>query len=56
MGQEVRYLLNCNMNAGNHKVVWDGKDDSGKEVSSGVYILRMENGESYATGKMLLMK
>ena len=56
MGQEVRYLLNYNMEAGNHNVVWNGKDDKGKAVSSGVYIIRLEAGKNIAMGKMLLMK
>jgi len=56
MGQEVRYLINYNMTAGNHKVVWNGKDDSGKSVSSGVYIVRIESGKRVVAGKMLMMK
>ena len=56
MGQEVRYLLNYNLDAGNHNVVWNGKDDKGKEVSSGVYIVRLENGKNITAGKMLMMK
>jgi len=42
----------CKMNS----VVWDGKDDSGKQVSSGVYFIRVQAGREVSTVKALLMK
>ncbi len=42
LGQEVRTLVNENKNAGNHSVVWDGKDNLGNRVSSGVYFYELE--------------
>jgi len=41
VGQEVRTLLNRRFEAGQHQVVWDGRDDAGKQLASGVYFLRM---------------
>ena len=55
-GQKVRTLVNDVMTAGNHSVVWNGHDDNGKNVSSGVYFYRMTTPKFSATQKMLLMK
>jgi hypothetical protein len=55
-GQKIRTLLNGPISAGAHSVTWDGRDDSGKLVSSGVYLSRLTSGTRIATGKMLLMK
>ncbi len=55
-GQLVRTLVNGDLASGNHTVVWNGKDSSGRGVASGVYMYRMET-EGYAkTLKMMLMK
>lgn len=45
LGQEVKTLVNTRQNAGNYKVQWDGKDNAGKSVASGVYIYRLEAGD-----------
>ena len=44
------------MNAGEHSIVWNGKDDTGKNVTSGVYLLSMKTESYNATQKMILMK
>ncbi len=46
LGQMVRTLVDGPREPGEHRVVWDGRDDRGKEVSSGIYLclLRAENG------------
>ena len=44
------------MDSGFHKVVWDGKDENGKSVSSGIYFYKMNTGEYTSTKKMILMK
>jgi len=36
--------------------MWDGRDDSGNAVSSGVYMSQLSNGELVANGMMVLMK
>lgn len=41
MGQRVRTLLNSRIAAGRHTVRWDGKDETGQSVPSGVYLYRM---------------
>lgn len=41
LGQKVRTLLSQQQETGRHQVVWDGKDDNGRAVSSGVYLIRV---------------
>ena len=56
MGQKVRELVSDTMKAGVHAVIWDGKDDSGNPVSSGIYLINLKSGEHTSTGRMLMMK
>ncbi|MGH1364106.1 MAG: FlgD immunoglobulin-like domain containing protein [Calditrichia bacterium] len=56
LGQQVRELLNNEMNAGQHQVKWNGMDDAGKPVASGVFVYRFNAGEFRHTGKMTLLK
>ena len=56
-GQKVKTLVNENLHAGKHTVIWNGKDDSGKSVSSGIYLYKMRASVIYSsTKKMILMK
>lgn len=57
LGQEVRTLVaGTTQEAATHNVVWDGKDNSGKSVASGVYMYRLEAGNTVQTKKMVFMK
>jgi parallel beta-helix repeat protein len=56
LGQVVRKLVDEPQAAGNHQVTWDGNDDSGVSMSSGVYFYRLEAGYLLATKKMVLVK
>jgi hypothetical protein len=42
LGKVVRILVKTRQYPGEHKVLWDGKDDSGKEVGSGIYFYRLK--------------
>ncbi len=55
-GQRVHTMVLGNLHAGEHSVVWDGTDDSGRRVSAGVYLSRLQTGRVVRTGKMLLIK
>ncbi len=55
-GQLVKSLVNSSMSAGKHQIVWDGTDDRGNAISSGVYFYRLIVGGTSRTRKMLLMK
>jgi hypothetical protein len=55
-GQLVRTLLSSEIEPGNHCVTWDGKDESGKSVSSGIYLYALRAGEERFTRKMVILK
>ena len=55
-GQRVRTLVNENLEAGNHQIRWDGRNDAGVQVSSGTYFYRLDAGGTAETKKMILMK
>jgi flagellar hook assembly protein FlgD len=56
LGKEVRELVDCSQSAGNYQVYWDGKDNSGKEVASGIYFYLLRAGERKEGKKMVLIK
>ncbi len=55
-GQKVKTLLNQDMVAGTHSVIWDGRNEDGKNVASGIYFYRLKAGEYRVTKKMLILK
>jgi hypothetical protein len=55
-GQKVKTLVNEPVAAGLHNVEWNGRDDAGNSVSSGVYFCRMKSGVYRESKKMILMK
>jgi fibronectin type 3 domain-containing protein len=55
-GQKVRSLITGLIPKGNNTISWNGKDDQGKQVASGVYFYHLETGNVAFTRKMLLIK
>ncbi len=55
-GQKIKTLINEVLPVGNHSVVWNGNDDSGEPVSSGIYFYKFEAGDFNQSRKMLLLK
>lgn len=55
-GQHVRTLLHDNLNSGNHSVVWNGENNIGKAVSSGIYFSKLQVNNDIKTRKMVLLK
>lgn len=55
-GQLVKTLHSGQLDAGNHKAVWNGLDESGRAVASGLYFYRLQTKDSSITRRMLLMK
>jgi hypothetical protein len=62
LGSKVKTLVNEKLNSGHQFVTWDGKDDQGKEVASGVYFYRLsatsagKTEEFSLTKRMLLLR
>ncbi len=55
-GQLVRSLLSEPCDSDVHTVSWNGINDAGKPLSSGVYLYRLQAGQKIATGKMMLIR
>ncbi|MEZ4749029.1 MAG: FlgD immunoglobulin-like domain containing protein, partial [Calditrichia bacterium] len=55
-GQLVRNLINNDVPAGQHQVVWDGTNEIGDKAASGIYIYRLKAGTAVQSRKMLLLK
>jgi hypothetical protein len=56
LGQEVRRLVDKQQAAGYHDVTWNGRDQNGKPVPSGVYHYRLQVGDFVAAKRMLMAK
>ncbi len=56
-GQHVKSVVNQELRKGKHSVVWGGKDDSNRKVTSGVYFVRLQkDGEKAEIRKCVLLK
>jgi hypothetical protein len=55
-GQKVKTLANSKFNKGNHSIIWSGKDENDKTVSSGLYFVRLKTLSSNNFKKIMLIK
>ena len=55
-GQKVKSLLNDNFTSGEHFTVWNGTDDNGQKMGSGIYLYRMVSDDATLIKKMVLLK
>jgi hypothetical protein len=55
-GRLVRTLVNGTMSAGRHALAWDGRDNNGNSVASGVYLMRLDAFNESASRKIVLAK
>lgn len=55
-GQKVKQLVSGNKEAGKHTQTWNGVDDKGNPVGSGIYFYQLKTVESTLKGKMMLLK
>jgi hypothetical protein len=56
LGQRVNTLVDENRSVGEYSVQWDGKDESGSSVASGVYFYQLEVGDFISSKKMVIIK
>jgi hypothetical protein len=56
LGQEVRTLTDQRYNAGAYSLVWDGRDVTGRELASGIYIYQLQAGDVMINKKLILMR
>ena len=56
MGQRVTVLFSGFAQAGSHVLAWDGRDDSGNSVASGVYAYRLMQGDQTEVRRLMLLK
>jgi len=56
LGQPVRRLVDGPLSAGVHAVRWDGRDDRGAAMSSGVYLYCMQTGDREGLGRVVLIR
>jgi hypothetical protein len=56
LGRKVRTLVNDYLTAGVKQILWDGRNQSGDQVASGVYFYRMTAGDYNQIKKMVLLK
>ncbi len=56
LGREIITLLDKELKAGNQQVVWNGRDNTGNNVASGIYFYRLQTGEFSQICKMLLVR
>jgi hypothetical protein len=55
-GRRVRTLVSANLSAGRHELAWDGRDDAGRSVASGLYFYRARGVEGVVTRKVLVQQ
>lgn len=55
-GQKVKSLVHAELPSGRHDIVWNGRDDNNRSVSSGIYMYRIQAGSWQDSRKMMLMK
>ena len=56
MGTEVKKLADEKQSAGEHQIIWNGKNNNGKEVSSGIYFAILKSNTINKTIKLILIR
>jgi len=56
LGEEVAVLHDGVLNAGVHRINWNGRNQAGRQVGTGLYLYRLESATVTLRGKMLLLQ
>ena len=56
MGKRVKRLINHMFAPGSYIAVWDGRDETGRRLSSGIYYCQLKTGKNILVRKMIMMK
>ncbi len=56
LGRKVSTLLNAELSAGWHEISWQAKDDAGRSLPSGTYLLQLSTGEFVQTRRVVLLR
>jgi len=56
LGRNICTIVNSEMNAGKYTKIWDGRDNSGSEVASGIYFYRLQTDNFVKVRKMVLVR
>lgn len=55
-GQKIRTLVEGKVTAGQHVLMWDGRDEAGQSAASGIYFYQLLTSDFFAAGKMTLLR
>jgi flagellar hook assembly protein FlgD len=55
-GQKVRTLIKGRQPAGENRITWDGRDESGRKAAAGVYLARLNAAGRSAASKLVLVR
>jgi hypothetical protein len=55
-GEKIKILTNDNLKSGQHNLIWDGRDENNKPVSSGIYLYKMETDNYFEIKRAILLK
>jgi len=56
LGREIRKLVNTVQDAGFKSIIWDGTNEFGRSVGTGIYLYKIQAGKFTQTRKMLLLR
>ena len=56
LGRRVKTLFKGKMSAGYHRLTWSGKDDSGRQVATGIFLILLEADDHRRVHKLMLLK
>jgi flagellar hook assembly protein FlgD len=56
LGKQIRVLAEGQHMAGLHTVSWDGRDENGQMMGSGIYFYKLDTGENVYTKKMTIIR